>query len=355
MADDTVQSVSDQNTQRRTIHRREAYQDIEIFLPRVLHQQGNDWRGLNYERDILSAIRWNEIGEVETVNFADGNQFREIHATIHLQDETEFEKKYRENATDTLDIGFFVRQLTDVIPNPWRAAHIVKTILAAYQEQGVGNEMLYTQRFYLADYLKNCLHQRVETLAEAVFRDKLNRDEIRFRLETNIALNHQLAETLEVHLSAGARQLMQTHGDPLQRNLFKPVYEGEFNNLEADCALYIDGQSAVKWWHRIAVKQDYFLQGWRRNRVYPDFLVCLDRRENEPQRLIAFETKGLYLKGNSDTEYKQKLLETLEEAYVNATDHGTMHAVAPHGQSMSFRMLFENTWRETVNATLTES
>ena len=355
LADATVQSVSDQSTERRTIRRREEYRDVEIYLPRVLHQDGDNWRSLSYERDILGAIRWNEIGEVEAVPLGDAAQIPETLATIHLQDETEFEKKFKESATDTLDIGFFVRRLTDIIPNPWRAAHIVKTILAAYRENGTDDETLYEQRLYLTEYLKNCLRQRVETLAETIFQDKLDNDIIRFRLETDIALNYQLAKTLEVNLARGARQLRDSFDDPLNRNLFNPVYEGEFNTLEKDFALYIDGQSAVKWWHRIAVKQDYFLQGWRRNRIYPDFLACLHRSDSSPQRLIIFETKGQHLSGNSDTQYKEKLLEMLETAYENATDCGTMTAIAPDGQSMLFRILLENTWRETVNATLAES
>lgn len=97
--------------------------------------------------------------------------------------------------------------------------------------------------------------------------------------------------------------------------LFNPVYEGEFNTLEKDFALYIDGQSAVKWWHRIAVKQDYFLQGWRRGRVYPDFLACVQRLAGSPKRLIIFETKGIHLSGNPDTQYKEKLFEMLEDVY----------------------------------------
>ena len=355
LADATVQSVSDQSTERRTISRREEYRDVEIFLPHVLHQHGDNWRSLSYERDILGAIQWNEIGEVEPVPLGDEAQIPDTLSKIHLQDETELEKMFNESATDTLDIGFFVRQLTDIIPNPWRAAHIVKRIFAAYRENGTDDGTLFKQRLYLIEYLKNCLRQRVETLAEAIFQDKLDNDIIRFRLETDIALNYQLAKTLEINLAHGAKQLRDEFDDPLNRNLFNPVYEGEFNTLEKDFALYIDGQSAVKWWHRIAVKQDYFLQGWRRDRIYPDFLACLQRRADSPQRLIIFETKGQHLSGNSDTNYKEKLLEMLEKAYENATDCGTMTAVAPDGQSMLFRILLENSWRETTNATLAES
>ena len=100
---------------------------------------------------------------------------------------------------------------------------------------------MYEQRLYLTEYLKNCLRQRVETLAEAIFQDKLDNDKIQFRLETDIALNYQLAKTLEVNLAQGAKQLRDSFDDPLNRNLFNPVYEGEFNTLEKNFALYIEG------------------------------------------------------------------------------------------------------------------
>ena len=80
--------------------------------------------------------RWNEIGEVETVPLGDETQIQETLSRIHLQDETELEKKFKESATDTLDVGFFVRRLTDIIPNPWRAAHIVKGYSLLIEKMG---------------------------------------------------------------------------------------------------------------------------------------------------------------------------------------------------------------------------
>ena len=70
------------------------------------------------------------------------------------------------------------------------------------------------------------------------------------------------------------------------------------------------------------------------------------------QRLLIFETKGQHLEGNSDTTYKQELIKTLESAYKNATEYGTMEAAGPNDKPMSFRMLLEDTWCETVNETI---
>ena len=337
---------------QRTIERKQEYREVDIFLPRVLHKQGRSWRELNYERDILSAIDWHQLGAVAPINLGEAAQLQEIRATIHLQDEAVIDKKLQESAAHNLEVAFFVRRLGDVLPNPWHAARIVKETLAAYRAEGIDAETLYTHRLYLSEYLKRRLHNRVNKLAETVFKEKLEAQKIQFNLQADDALNYQLERTLVVSLTPEARPMTHPHGDPLQLNLFEQVFEAEFNKLETDFALYIDKQSAIQWWHRIAARQGYFLQGWRRDRVYPDFIACLQRSGTGPQRLCIFETKGQHLEGNSDTTYKQRLIETLETAYRNATQHGTMDITAPNNRTMSFRMLFEDSWYETVNETI---
>ncbi len=58
----------------------------------------------------------------------------------------------------------------------------------------------------------------------------------------------------------------------------------------------------------MVARQDYSLQGWQRNKIYPDFVACING-----DRMLVLETKGLQLNGNDDTEYKQKLLSLLTE------------------------------------------
>lgn len=339
---------------QKTIQRRQEYREVDIFLPRVLHKEGRNWRALNYERDILSAIDWHQLHAVEPVDLESQELFQEMRATIHLQDEAVIEKARQESADAGLELAFFVRRLADVVPNPWQSARIVKATLNRYRQQGTTKEVLFQNRLYLSEVLKLRLRERIEQLSENIFREKLATHKIQFRLETDVALNYELEKTLEVNLSQGASPLTRRHGDALQLNLFEPVFEAEFNNLEKDFALYLDEKSAIQWWHRIAAKQGYFLQGWRRDRVYPDFVACLQKQKNQPRRLLIFETKGQQLEGNSDTTYKEKLIDTLEAAYQNSSSYGTMNAAGPNDLAMSFRMLFENSWRITVNEAISE-
>ena len=71
-----------------------------------------------------------------------------------------------------------------------------------------------------------------------------------------------------------------------------------------------------RWWHRVAARQqgEYYLQGWKRGRIYPDFVAMANQIAGVTHVLI-FDTKGEHLAGNLDTEYKRKVLETLEGAF----------------------------------------
>ena len=54
---------------KKSIPRRKKYREMDIFLPKVLHKRGRSWDMLNYERDILSAIDWSQLGAVGTGKF----------------------------------------------------------------------------------------------------------------------------------------------------------------------------------------------------------------------------------------------------------------------------------------------
>jgi len=137
-------------------------------------------------------------------------------------------------------------------------------------------------------------------------------------------------------------------GEPLERALFEKVYQKEFNELEKNTAWYLDEQECVYWWHRIAVnQQSYSLQGWQRNRVFPDLLACLQDDGNGKYRFAVLETKGEHLKGNDDTEYKRKLFELLTRYVETATKAGQLDLDDESGKA-SFTMLMENSWKQDL-------
>lgn len=330
--------------QPQTIKRRPKYKRLQIFLPQVLHKEGCRWRPLDYDRDILGAINWSEIDVGEAVNPDDDDTIREIIATVDVQGDRRIFDEALETG-ERLSLDYFVRRLTDVVPNPWQAARMTANFLKKHT--GYDDSKLLNNRIYLSEVLRRSIKEDLDKKAESVFRSKIKNDAIRFHLETDEKLDYELEKSLEVHVSGQERALQGEHGLPIQQSLFDPVYESNFNVLEKDFALYLDKSNAISWWHKIAAKQQYHLQGWRRQRVYPDFVAC----QRGDGRLLILETKGIHLKGNEDTNYKQQLLATLEAAYNKADDRGEMRVCEPPAV---FRMMFEDRWKEQANALVAE-
>ena len=330
--------------QPQTVKRRPKYKRLQIFLPQVLHKEGYRWRPLDYDRDILGAIDWSGIDVGKAVNLGDKDTIREIIATVDVQGQRSVSEEAFETG-ERLSLDYFVRRLTDVVPNPWQAARMAANFLKKHTEYD--DSKLLNNRVYLSEVLRRKIKENLDKKAESVFRSKIKNDAIRFHLETDEKLDYELEKSLEVYVSSRERALQGEHGQPIQQSLFEPVYESNFNGLEMDFALYLDKSDSISWWHKIAARQQYHLQGWRRQNVYPDFVAC----GKGDGKLLILETKGVHLKGNEDTDYKKKLLATLETAYNQALDRGEMKVCEPPAV---FRMMFEDRWKEQVSALVAE-
>jgi type III restriction enzyme len=167
-------------------------------------------------------------------------------------------------------------------------------------------------------------------------------------------LNFEFVEQFKTHVALGdaGAPLLNSGGAPLDRALYDRVFKRDVNRFEADVALYMDGNDAVKWWWRIAARREWGLQGWMRNRIYPDFLVRLDA-DGETARLLVLETKGKHLEGSADTEFKRKFFDLLEKAYTHGYEAGEIVLFADAPDIMRFRILIqEEAWRNDLEGAL---
>lgn len=349
LGDSVIGNLNGKPRTLKQFKRRDTYKRLKIFLPWVLHKEKSKWKPIDYDRDILGCLDWEKIntgaGDVKDL---EENRPEETTAFVDIAG-TSIKKRTRKVPEgENLTVDYFTRRLVDVVPNPWQAARIASGFLKKYREQYDDNRIL-EHRVYLSEILKERIVTEVDSKAERVFRDKIKNDEIRFHLATDENLNYEFRKAFEVSVTEGERSL-ERYGNHVQRSLFETVFESEFNNFERDVAFYLDESNSIYWWHKVAARQQYFIQGWRRHRVYPDFVVC----KNGDNGYLVLETKGTHLAGNDDTEYKKELLKTLEAAYRNALDRGIMEVSGgASGQpDMTLRMLFENNWKGNLDETL---
>ena len=130
----------------------------------------------------------------------------------------------------------------------------------------------------------------------------------------------------------------------MQRNLFETVYLDDFNGYEQNVACYLDGEKALRWWHRNVAQRQYALQGWRKNKIYPDFIFAIDG-DGGGDRIMILETKGDHL-DNPDTAYKHKVMEACAAAYryEEVTSHGELELVIDGDTSVRCDLIFEGQW-----------
>ncbi|HEX3653606.1 MAG TPA: hypothetical protein VHU18_12360 [Rhizomicrobium sp.] len=195
------------------------------------------------------------------------------------------------------------------------------------------------------------LREQVNEAAEAAFRQKVKNGDIVFKLLASPfdELNFEFREIAHVRVSLDDTPLFHNVQDELERSLYSRVFKSQVNDYEKNVALYLDSNDAVHWWWRIVSRQGWSLQGWKRNKVYPDFLIKLEAHGDDA-RMLVLETKGKHLGGSEDTAFKKKLFEVLEAAYVEA---GDVELFADRPGAMQFRiMLQEDNWKSELQSCL---
>ena len=311
------------NVMRVKVQRRDKFSARDIFLPLVLHRDGANWTELDYQRHILPRIDWAAITEPDPQSTLPDPAKRQT-ASVDVGDTLPvFHESQELHIDKVVNVSWFARRLSDITPNAWQASRIARQLIDRLRSTGETDAQIYDRRSYLAYALREYVKDKVEERAERIFRDKLRQEEIRFDLETGQPNYRMKEEPYEIAVPDDYGLMTGNNGRQLQLSLFEPVYTQQFDStLERNFARYLDEQKALQWWHRVAVRQhgDYYLRGWKQERIWPDFIAMAGSAAGKPHVLV-FETKGEHLSGNPDTEYKRRVLETLEGAF-NAA--GTM-------------------------------
>ena len=343
---DDVLNMQAGDMRLETVQRRMEFRGKDIFLPKVLHKDEDEWVDLDYHRHILPSIDWGAIQAPDPQASLPDRVKRQT-ASVDVGDSQPVFHDPQDLYIDkTLKVSWFARRLSDVIPNPWQAARIVQDLLRRLREAGESEDVTYDRRGQLATQLREHTEIEVEKQAEKVFRAKLANGDIRFDLQTGEP-NYRMVDSYEIPI-AETDGTLQRYGRSLQLNLFDPIYDKQFDSdLERKFAFYLDEQRAIQWWHRIAVRQqrEYYLRGWQRDRIYPDFTAWAEAQNK--YQLLVFETKGGHLAGSADTEYKQKLFNVLEEEF----DAGKMTVYGGPVQG-TFKIVFRESQFATALASL---
>lgn len=329
-----------------------------LVLPAFMVRDGREWRPAHYEADILARVPWStvDVSSLAKLSLLDvQDKDIELRAGLDerpLGDAEMPTQMIPGSRATTLDYAFVAGHVLDVMPNPWRGYELAEkafsALLAKHPRERVADNFVF-----IVEELRKRLEAERDRLAEEVFRTMLKDDEMRFILVTEDLGLNRLPTKLEK--KPGEKKATREDGGQFILSLFDHVPADEMNELEQKVATYLDEQEQLLlFWYRNRAKRDFAVQGWKRGRIFADFIFTTkaDDSAEEFDRVFVIETKGLHLKRFEDTTYKRSVFEICNQ-------HATRRAwstfvPAMRSSVMRFEVVDEEEWRKRINEMLVE-
>ena len=242
--------------------------------------------------------------------------------------------------------------ISDLVPNPFVGREIVGRLITALRARGFSDAKLGALATLIVEELRKGLDIEQTARAEAFFKAGVTAGRIQFRLRLD-GRNWLMPFETETAQPDGARQLLSKTGGALQRSLFSPIYEDDFNIDERNVAVYLDGDAALRWWHRNVARSQYSVQGWRKAKIYPDFIFAVNRKDGS-SRITVLETKGDQL-DNLDTAYKRAVLSFISNNFNwdSTAPAGTLQLIKNTGDTVDMTLILMSEWEAKLPSYLT--
>jgi type III restriction enzyme len=331
-----------------------------LVLPAFFIRDGGQWRLVHYEADILSRVPWgdmdvNSVVDLTLTPVSDKDVELRTGLEERILDASAEEAVKMLPRTDAreIDYAFVASHLLDVLPNPWRGHELGKKVFDGLLARYAGNRELVTGNFvFVVEELRKRLQAERDRMAEQVFHELLERDEMRFMVVAN-DLGFRLPTKIAV--PPGEKRATRLDGNQFVLSLFEHVPEDSMNSLEHQVASYLDEQENLFFWYRNTSRRDYSVQGWKRGRIFADFIFTASREhssDDDPYHdVFVIETKGLHLKLNADTNYKRSVFNVCTE---HAKKREWSEFVpAMQNKNTRFEVVDEDEWQARLNQLLT--
>jgi type III restriction enzyme len=288
----------------------------KIYLPLFCVKNGaREYERLDYYRHLLSRVNVDDFGyqEIDWDLSADLAGGRDYFYRITLN------QQFAERTGDQEPVNLE----TDNAIKAWLAANLGFDYFSQKEMRLVVDRVadrlfkvnkhladnLGLVKFVVRDKIVDFIKRETDGQTEAAFKKLFNAKKLCFYLQC-VECRFEIPSSVEVR---AITRLNRNNGDSLERSLFDYVGD-DLNEYEKSVALFLDEHQQVLWWYRNLVGPDNFsIQGFRRNPLYPDFVVQGGADSKPIPWVVLLESKGKHLKGSEDTNYKRNMADYFEK------------------------------------------
>ncbi len=283
----------------------------KIYLPRFCVKEGNRYEPLDYFRHLLKRVDVTRFpfGKIDWSLASEITEAKDRFYRLTLGQDM---LQQREVAVDILESdasvqSWIVASLAFQYLSHKQLRHVVRQVcerLLQTHLQCALQDRLGLVKFVVRDKIQAFVEEQLDRQTEAAFVELYESGKLMFYLEC-AECRFEIPATITVRT---ARPLAHDDGSPIAKSLFDYVEHESQNEYERAVALCLDRNADVLWWYRNLVGADQFaIQGYKRNRIHPDFVVQNGTKEKPEHRVLVIESKGKHLEGNPDTTYKRNV------------------------------------------------
>lgn len=288
-----------------------------FYLPVwVMVEQSGKKRKFNYHMDIKPNLTFEsfqlsdtQIDSIANALSEETRERRTLAVTLDEQSRTKFEDEtVHVGEISEVSLNYATRRFFEVIENPFLARKKVEEIISLLETRCGRETMKEHFGFIIAELVNHLNRYRFER-EETAFRSMMQAGQLLLAVSDDSTIGYSVPTTESVSVDRTP--------NPFSKYLYEDMELSSLNSLETKVAGVLDQQEKLVWWFRNKVSRGWYaIQGWRQNKIHPDFVAAKRKSDGALELVYVLESKGEQLIGNPDTQYKSKVMQTMSKTKV---------------------------------------
>lgn len=210
---------------------------------------------------------------------------------------------------DNISLSYITGRFGEIIENAFLARKKAVEFIEILKNE-IGIENLSNYFSFITALLTKHLEKYKHFREEQIFKEALNNGVIKLAITNDKNSGFRVPEN-DVITTTNSPNLYNL-------NLYDDVEISTLNTLEKKVIDVLEKQETTLYWFRNKVAKNWYaIQGWRENKIRPDFVVAKKKDNDKIEIVYLIESKGEHLLGNNDTTYKNQVFQTMTEQYKN--------------------------------------
>jgi type III restriction enzyme len=281
----------------------------KIYLPHFCVKTGKHCEALDYFRHLISRVDVAAF-RYDKIDWPLADALKEAKDRFYTITIGEDLVRQSEKEVDALELDEQVLAwIAASLPFAFMSHKQIRYVVHRVYDRLVKSELdlrgrLGLVKFVVRDRVHAFVQDELDVQTEKAFADLFKEGRLQFYLEC-AECRFEIPVSITVKT---VRPLTHDDGAAIAKSLFDYVEYESQNEYERAIALCLDSNADVLWWYRNLVGPEHFsVQGYKRHRIRPDFVVQSGTKDKPEHRVIVIESKGAHLEGNPDTQYKRNV------------------------------------------------